>query len=273
MGWFAITESSQIAPGDTLTGILAAQPYRLTRKVAGGWSFEGAVGAICEQNGFVFAWHHIQNEKPTWNLPTLPTEGFSTPVFHTLHADSHPQETYENSIDLAHFPVVHGYSNIRVLEPMKTWEHRMRARYEIARATPIPYLTRRMAAQFSVDLHGIGFAHNRISVPLLGLKVRMLALSTPTHAGKVVLRLGVSVAKQAKIPLPSPILQVVRHAIAKNIVHDFEQDLAVWNNKAYLRPPVLTAADGPIGDFRKWCQQFYEVSLCETTNQPQQAKL
>ena len=36
-----------------------------------------------------------------------------------------------------------------------------------------------------------------------------------------------------------------------------EQDIPIWNNKTYLKQPVLVRNDGPIAQFRRWFSQFY----------------
>ena len=260
IGWFAIALSRELKPGSSKRGILATAPYSVRRSTHGELTCAGSATALCERGGFVFAWHHPRGESPSFELPHLPEDGFTKPRFSLIHANSHPQETYENSIDLAHFPTVHGYTDIKVLMPMQLQDHRMSAGYEIARGVPFVNSPRKLRSQFQVNLHGIGFAHNQVHVPALGLNVRMLALSTPTVAGEVELRLGVSVQTEGlnwatKLALPA----IVR-GITHTIVDDFKQDLAVWNHKVYLRPPVLSSVDGPIGNFRKRCKQFYNTS-------------
>jgi hypothetical protein len=41
------------------------------------------------------------------------------------------------------------------------------------------------------------------------------------------------------------------------IERQLEQDIPIWENKIYIKPPILSDGDGPIGKYRKWCQQFY----------------
>jgi hypothetical protein len=210
IGWFAVGRADEIAPArDTIT-----------------------------RNGFVFAWRG--SASPTWDVPELETDGWR-PFRHTLlDARTHPQEVYENSIDTAHFPVIHGYREIETTEPMHLDGHEMRVGYAIARHG--------MRARFTVHLHGLGIAHNHIEVPRLGLRVRMLALATPTTPGRVAIRLAVSV--NTRIPL-------VHRMVAREIVHDFRQDIAIWEHKRHLRPPLLVKGDGPIEPFRRWARQFY----------------
>jgi nitrite reductase/ring-hydroxylating ferredoxin subunit len=37
----------------------------------------------------------------------------------------------------------------------------------------------------------------------------------------------------------------------------FEQDVPIWENRAYLEKPRLTENDGPVAQYRRWFRQFY----------------
>jgi hypothetical protein len=39
-----------------------------------------------------------------------------------------------------------------------------------------------------------------------------------------------------------------------------DDDIRIWEQKAYRHPPVLCDGDGPIGPFRRWARQFYPES-------------
>lgn len=256
-GWFALCFSTDIEPGSCIKGILATRQYRLKRQEDGTLKFWGCVQNVREQNGFILGWHHPDNQPPHWNVPALDDLDWRPFRFHHLIAKSHPQEVFENSIDIAHFPKIHHYSDISVVSPMKTEGHTMRVRYAIARAHPVPGFTKKIRAEFEVFLHGIGCAHNTIDLPIGGIQAKMLVFATPTIAGKVDIRIGVTVPKKAQNPVVQAILPLIHRGATQNIIHDFKQDCAIWNNKEFISPPVLVAADGPIGDFRRWCQQFY----------------
>lgn len=257
-GWFAVARRDELRPGTELCGVLAAARYRLRRRLDGILDFEGSIGAVAEQNDFVLAWHHPRGHAPSFHVPVLDEAGFRPFLHHRLAVRSHPQETYENSIDVAHFPVIHGYTDITVEQPMHCLGPTMSVRYRIARRLPVPFLEAKLAPSFEVRLHGLGCAHNHIHVSELGLRVRMLALSTPTTPGRVDIRLAVSLAEDHKLPLKRLSAPITHLAVMRSIVADFGQDMAIWENKRYLRRPVLVKDDGPIGKFRSWCQQFYE---------------
>jgi hypothetical protein len=256
IGWFAIARSDELRRGEWQGGVLAAAPYRVRRSRAGALEHEGAIVELAEQNGFVFAWHHPRRRPPSWRVPVLDERGWRPLRRVAMHARTHPQEVYENSIDVGHFPVIHGYSDIAVLAPMRTAGHEMDVSYQIARRLPIPFVERKLVARFQVRLHGIGVAHNHIHVPALDLSTRMLALATPTEPGHVDIRLAVSIARSGAIArLCAPL---VHDGVLRSIVNDFRQDVAIWEHKRYLRPPLLVKGDGPIASFRSFCQQFYE---------------
>ncbi len=259
IGWFALARSAELRPGAEKRGVLAAAPYRLRRRADGQLEHDGSsVGALVEQNGFVFAWHHPRSEAPGWRIPALDEQGWRPMRHRLLRCHTHPQEVYENSIDTAHFPVIHGYSDISVLEPMQLMAHEMKVSYQIARRVPLPWVERKIVADFQVHLHGLGCAHNHIHVPAFGLRVRMFALATPTAPGEAEIRLGVALARATRLPLGGLVLPLVHRGVQHSIVNDFLQDMAVWEHKRYLKPPLLLKSDGPIASFRRWSTQFYQ---------------
>jgi hypothetical protein len=253
IGWFAVARSSELRPRSELRGVLATMPYVLMRDDNGEVDSCGSLREVVEQNGFVFAWNHPRGRAPSFTLPVLDDSDYRPFRHRQLRARTHPQEVYENSIDAAHLPVVHGYRDIRVLEPMRVEGHEMRVRYEIARGL--------QTAEFEVHLHGIGVAHNHIEVPRFGIRVRMFALATPTAAGLCDIRLAVAVGRSAK--LPSVLLPFVHMGVQRSIVRDFQQDIAVWEGKRFMASPLLVKSDGPIAAFRRYSAQFYAPALEE----------
>jgi hypothetical protein len=54
--------------------------------------------------------------------------------------------------------------------------------------------------------------------------------------------------------------QGLLEAVIGEVSRQLEQDIPIWEHKAYLDRPVLCDGDGPIGLFRRWCRQFYSSS-------------
>ena len=40
-----------------------------------------------------------------------------------------------------------------------------------------------------------------------------------------------------------------------------QQDMRIWENKIYRPNPVLCDGDHFLGQFRKWCKQFYSEQV------------
>jgi len=49
----------------------------------------------------------------------------------------------------------------------------------------------------------------------------------------------------------------VGSAFVKEVSRQLGQDIPIWENKIQHEQPLLCDGDGPIGMFRRWCQQFY----------------
>lgn len=47
--------------------------------------------------------------------------------------NSHPQETSENSVDVGHFGIVHGYTGVETLHEMEAHDHYLYAKYAMKR--------------------------------------------------------------------------------------------------------------------------------------------
>ncbi|MEM9727722.1 MAG: Rieske 2Fe-2S domain-containing protein [Myxococcota bacterium] len=47
--------------------------------------------------------------------------------------------------------------------------------------------------------------------------------------------------------------------VVGNWISQWRQDISIWERKVYRRSPLLTRADGPIHQLRRWYSQFYEA--------------
>ena len=46
-------------------------------------------------------------------------------------------------------------------------------------------------------------------------------------------------------------------ASMERVAKEFEGDIAIWENKAFVEKPLLCDGDGPLGRWRGWSEQFY----------------
>jgi cholesterol 7-desaturase len=46
--------------------------------------------------------------------------------------------------------------------------------------------------------------------------------------------------------------------IVGNWIAQYQNDIMIWENKKFLKNPVLVKGDGPMNKQRRWFKQFYE---------------
>jgi len=205
---------------------------------------------ICEKNGTIMAWHHIDGEPPSFELPHVPEVESDQWTVHTRRGwtvRSHNQEMAENSCDSAHFLYLHGtqeqpISDTDILGP------RLCVRAKTLMMTP----RGEAEGSIDVDLYGFGFTTTRFKGIVETL---LMSSATPIDDEEVELRFAFMVKM-----LPSEMAtSTVGDAFVNEVARQVEQDIPIWENKIYIDPPLLCGGDGPIGKFRKWCKQFYSA--------------
>ncbi len=217
-------------------------------------------------NGFIMVYHDAGGKQPDWEIPEIDFNGWNPVLATVLDLRSHPQETSENSVDLGHFTVVHGYSGIEVLKPLITEGPYLNTKYAMHRSAGFLGRAEKLRAEFEVHVHGLGYSTVEVEVPQYGLQFRNFVLSTPVENGRVHLWLGMSMKKVKSAWKVNPMLSVLPKRLVnfilskasfKGYVHDVKQDFHIWENKSYIAPPALAKGDGPVGKYRQWAKQFY----------------
>lgn len=220
---------------------------------------------VSEVDGAVFAWFGGEGT-PEWSLPEGELGGFGPLAHRTFSLRDHPQETTENSVDLGHFAVVHGYQDVELTRNVSVSGHQLNIAYRARRPfRPVGHFGPNFVAGFEYDIHihGLGYSQVDVTIPDLGLDSRLLVLATPRDEVNLDLRLGLRVRRPAGRKgwlgvLPSTIVEwAARRFILNGFAGDAGQDFPIWENKAYVSPPRLAQGDGPIGVYRKWARQFY----------------
>lgn len=219
------------------------------------------VRQVREQHGVVLVWHDALGRPPSWEVPLLDTEGWSPFVLQRMHLRGHPQETTENSVDIGHLSIVHGYREVRTLREARAEGPYLHARYAMRR--PVGGMSKlSFGTEFEVNVHGLGYSLVEVELGLEGLRTRQLVCSTPAQAGFIDLVLGASVRLPPALGLlGASVPRKVSHALAGVVSlmfrNDVRQDFAIWEHKRYVPRPALAAGDGPVGLYRKWATQFY----------------
>ncbi len=225
------------------------------------------VWPLHEVNGIVCVWYDSRGLPPAWEPPALDRHGWTPLVRRSFELRDHPQETVENGVDIGHFAIVHGYSEVEIRKDLIVDGPVFRAAYSAAR--PMPVLGRlgaKVRFHFDLSVHGLGYSLVRVHVPRYGVHSRLFICATPLDANRITLHLALSVRRvnlgrqihPALGFVPGGLLSTVAARIVHaSLVHDAQQDFLIWENKRYLARPALARGDGPIGKFRLWARQFY----------------
>ena len=222
-----------------------------------------------ERNGFILVWHASDGREPDWQVPTLPEDGHFLPMLsRTWQLRAHPQETTENSVDLGHLTVVHGYKNVEMLSELRVDGPYLNARYAMSRSAGFIGRSSLIRAEFEVHVWGLGYSWVDVHIPETGIHTRHFVQVTPIDEEHSTLTIGLIMEEHGAPHQIHPALKMlprlaVNHLIARAAFAGFSadvmQDFAVWQNKRYVHPPVLATGDGPIMRYRRWARQFYRA--------------
>lgn len=265
---------------------------------------------VVERHGAVLAWHHPAGDRPGWTVPAAdPTAGPVDTVdgdhglggsgsaaaeprwgrlrTHSYELPGHPQETSENSVDLGHLAIVHGYRRVEPQGEPEADGPVLRVAYAMHRPLGLPGTDRapglrRLATRvsFRATLHGLGVSVVEASIPRLGVRTHQLVLATPTESGRITLRIGMRVALpftgtgntagrravRTAAAAAGAATRLATEAALLGFRHDVARDVPIWAAKAYLPTPAVAAGDGPILAYRRWAAQFYPAAETESLN-------
>ncbi len=246
------------------TGQCVATPYADPPRTAKLQVFETK-----EILGMIFAWYGIEGREPQWNLPAeLPDQaGWSGLEIRTLRFPGHPQETTENSVDLAHLRYVHGYDSVNRIGRISVDGASLESNFDFVRTR-----TFTGGVKFTLDLSantlifGLGYSFVKIRERSIGMDLRLWVLATPVDGALIDFTL-VSQVREIRKPkrwiAGLGFLSVRLRTILMNKIlayfqlKDVLQDVVIWRHKQYRSRPRLCRSDGEIMPYRAYCAQFY----------------
>lgn len=223
------------------------------------YAVRAAAYPVIERFGFLFAWHDPAGGEPSFDIPDLNLRGWTDLTVTTIPIDAHVETIHENGVDSVHFGIVHGFP---LSEPAYA-DRGTSFHSEFHFATPNflregpPEIT----TFFDTDTHGLGYAHSLNTADAVGLRYRVLLLTTPTGPGSTDFTIATTVERPPSGDLVAgvPVEEVAdfMHRGARGGVH---QDIPIWEGLRYVEHPRLVKGDGPIPRFRHWAQQFHPRS-------------
>ena len=246
------------------TGRCVATPYADPPKTVRLEIFETQ-----EIAGLVFAWWGIGGRPPQWTLPSEPVEeaGWSSIRVRTMRFPGHPQDTTENSVDLAHLRYVHGYDSVKRVDRILVDGPYLESNFDFRTIRKIAKVaTFTMDISAKTHIFGLGYSFVQIHERSIGMDLRLWVLATPVDGIHIDLSLATQV-KEIRNPkrwvmglgfLPTkfraPLMNLF---VAAQQDNDVRQDMGIWSLKGYRSRPRLCRSDGEIMPFRAYCAQFY----------------
>ena len=246
------------------TGQCVATPFAPAPRSARLRVFE--TREIC---GLIFAWWGIGGREPQWRLPADGPDqaGWSGLAIRTLRFPGHPQETSENSVDLAHLRHVHGYGAVDRVAPVLVDGPYLESRFDFRRVRKIAKVaTLTVDFSTSTQVVGLGYSFVEMREHSIGMDMRLWILATPVDGTLIDLSL-VSQVREIRSPkrrivglgfLPTRLrAPIMNRFMAFQQQRDVQQDVVIWSRKRYQPRPRLCRSDGEITSFRAYCAQFY----------------
>ena len=230
--------------------------------------------------GLVFAWWGVGDRPPQWSLPPDPPDlaGWSDFEMRTTRFPGHPQETTENSVDLAHLGYVHGYENVNPVGQATVDGPRLESRFDFKRSRTIAKFAT-LTFDFSVNtqVFGLGYSFVEAREHSIGMDLRLWVLATPVDGTLVDLTLVSQVFEIRKprrlfvglgfLPVSLRVL-LMKKFIAAQQYDDVLQDIVIWSRKRFVPRPRLCRSDGKIMPYREYCAQFYPDPRDPASPQP-----
>ena len=258
-------------------GRCVATPFARPPKTARLKTFETQ-----EVLGMVFAWWGQGGRAPQWRLPQGLSDGaeWSRLGYRRIRFPGHPQETTENSVDLAHLRYVHGYANVRQVEPVSVNGAYLRSCFDFSSSRTIAGLTLSYEVSAVTHVHGLGCSQVDVREHTVGMDARMWVLSTPLdgvhielvianqvrqihHPRRFISGLGFVPERWRAETMNSIFLWMQKYFVM--------QDVAIWGRKRYRERPRLARSDGEFAMYRRYCRQFYPDDLQDSSSAAQPA--
>lgn len=208
-----------------------------------------------EQDDVICVFHDAEETHgEPFDFPALGQAGFTDAQTIEWTLRTHPQEVCENTVDMAHLRPIHSVEGAHVVKKPHIDGSHMNVVLEfVAPGDLIGMPGEDNDVQLDVILHGLGRIVARTHVKNRGVRARQAIYCTPIDGEKIHLR-GVVNTMVTDDP---EFTKSLSELFYESFVDDFAKDFPIWENKRYVARPRLSAADGPIGLYRRWVKQFY----------------
>jgi 3-ketosteroid 9alpha-monooxygenase subunit A len=209
-------------------------------------------------------WHDVEHSAADMDIlpPQLPglDEGEYTDwTWEVLDVpNAHCREIIDNVVDMAHFFYVHFAfpTNFR-----NVFEGHMATQFMESTGRPDKkgegYGDEDLVLKSEATYYGPSFMINWLNTDYKGFLTDVLLINChiPTGPNSFKLQYGVCVKKSDGIDAET--MDYIGKRYSETFKQGFEQDVAIWLNKAPVQNPLLCEEDGPVYQLRRWYEQFY----------------
>jgi 3-ketosteroid 9alpha-monooxygenase subunit A len=230
-----------------------------------------------EQNGQLFVWHDAEGNPPPDDVVIPRIEGAGSPEWTDWTWDSilvegaNCREVIDNVVDMAHFFYIHFafptfFKNV--------FEGHIATQYLNTRSRPDIDGVSNYSANSAADsttggsgietslrseasYYGPSYMIDYLWQDYHGMTMESVLINChyPVSPTSFLLQWGAIVKKPAG--LSDGQASRVAAKFAEFVGLGFQQDVAIWMNKARIDNPLLCAEDGPVYQVRRWYEQFY----------------
>jgi 3-ketosteroid 9alpha-monooxygenase subunit A len=206
---------------------------------------------VQERNGFTHVWVHAGGVAPGYDVLEFREDPSRwTPwSVSAYRVRVHVQDMTENILDRAHFSQVHDMEppdeeqfDVRFEGPLLVVEQTLKVTAVSASGVQVRSRTTNCGPGISVTEVRQGPLH-------------MINYITQTPVDDEVTDVRIHFSMQ-RLP-DEAATRAVAAANERITNQQFRQDVPIWENRAYLERPRLSAVDGPVGPYRRWFRQFY----------------
>ncbi|WP_019807687.1 Rieske 2Fe-2S domain-containing protein [Saccharomonospora halophila] len=217
-----------------------------------------------EQDGLLFVWNDPEGNPPPDEVTIPRIEGATSDdwtdwVWHEIVVDTNCREIVDNVVDMAHFFYVH-YSFPTYFK--NVFEGHVATQYMNGTAREDVQPPSRdgskpaLVGNSSVaSYYGPSFMIDELTYHYDQMNIDSVLINChyPITENSFVLQYGIIVKRDNL----GEAADAVANKMAGFIAQGFEQDVAIWKNKAKIDNPLLCEEDGPVYQLRRWYQQFY----------------
>ncbi len=200
---------------------------------------------LMERNGLLLVHHDAEGRAPEWEIPELPEIGSEEwSPFEVRHWEVRSRwlDMNENAVDQAHFKYVHGTHEIPDTDA-EIDGHVLRCRSRMKMGS---------GRHGGIDTTDYGPAFQVVRVHG-GAEALMMNTATPIDEEHT----DVSFAYSIRSNGDPAATRKLGAALIRDLEHQMEQDIQIWEHKRYWERPALCDGDGALGLYRRWMRQFF----------------